>query len=249
MKVGNLNEVSFARKTVELNKIREMKVDEVREGLGVIFVRAINLLGIKEKISQINKEDIRDMILLRFKSFSLEEIDYAFKLDRWSGKPVEHFQLFNSEYVAKVLTKYKHWLRETRSNNNLPLSAKKESKPELSDQEKLITVINGVIDCFEEFKISKSIPVGRIWVYDFLYENKNLPVHTLQFRNKINRNAIKQLHSERNDPDRDGRKIREVLRQIQTGNKKLKIKCKELVLKEYFSRLIAQNKEIAEELN
>lgn len=224
-----------------------MEVDEVREGLGVIFVRAVNLLGIKEKISPINKQDIREMILLRFKSFSLEEIDYAFKLDRWSGEPVQHFQLFNSEYVAKVLTKYKNWLRVTRSNNNLPLKPKKE-KPELTDEEKQITVINGIVDCFEEFKASKEIPVGRVWVYDYLYENKKLPAHTVKFREKIRRNAIKQIHKEKDQIEKDGRKIRSILRDIQSGKKKLKVKCKILVLKEYFSRLIAQGKEISDQL-
>ena len=219
----------------------------LQQGLSMIFTRASNLIGLKDPISNINKLDIVEMILSRYKGLSLEEIDYAFRLDRYSGESVSHYQLFNAEYVGKVLHKYRVWLRTTRANNNLPLSQRK--KPvELTEEEKQITVINGIVDCFEEFKVSKEIPVGRTWVYDYLYDKKLLPAHTSIFREKIRRNAIKQLHNEKNHVEKDGRKIRAILREIQAGKKELKVRCKVLVLKEYFSRLIAQEKEITDQL-
>lgn len=224
-----------------------MEVDTVREGLALIFVRSVNLLGIKEKISPINKQDIKEMILVKFKSLSLEEIDFAFKMDRWSGDPVQHFQLFNSEYVAKVLTKYKHWLRETRSQNNLPLQIEKK-KTELTEEEKQITIISGIIDCFEEYKAHKKIPIGRVWVYDYLYEKKLLPAHTTAFREKIKRNAIKQMYKKSEVEVDRTRELKGILNEIQNGKRELKVLCKVLVLEEYFSRLIAQEKDIIDQI-
>ncbi len=224
-----------------------MDVVEVREGLGIIFVRAVNLLGIKEKISQINKEDIRDMILLKFKSFSLEEIDYAFKLDRWSGEPIQHFQLFNSEYVAKVLTKYKNWLRETRANNNLPLEAKQE-KPKMSDEEKQIIVINGIIDCFEDFKENETIPIGKTYIYDYFFEKGALPVHTQTFKQNIKRKASKWMYENRLNLNKDRKTNRQIINDIKSGKNQMKTKCKEIVLKTFFHKLIATNTKIQDVL-
>lgn len=68
------------------------------------------------------------MVLTRFQNLSVEEIDYAFKMDRYSGEPVPHFQLFNAEYVAKVLKKYQDWILKTRQQNNLSISKGIESK-------------------------------------------------------------------------------------------------------------------------
>lgn len=245
--VGNLSEVSFARKTIELQKIRNMEVETVRQGLGMIFVRAVNLLAIKQKISQINKDDIRDMILIKFKNLSLEEIDYAFKHDRWSGNPIDHYQLFNSEYVAKVLTRYKKWLRETRYQNNLPLQIEKK-KPEPTEVEKQKIIDSGIIDCFEEYKAHKKIPMGRVWVYDYLYEKKLLPAHTQKFREKIKRNAIKKFYKKSEVEVDRTKELKSVLKKIQTGKRELKVFCKVLVLEEYFNRLIAQEKQIIDQV-
>lgn len=99
-----------------------MEIVEVRKFLALIFVKVANLVGIKDPVSEINKQDIREMILTKFKSLSVQEIDYAFKLDRYSGEPVQHYQLFNAEYVAKVLKKYQDWLLKKRQENNLNLS-------------------------------------------------------------------------------------------------------------------------------
>ncbi len=210
----------------------------------MIFVRATNLLGIKTEISDINKTDIREMILSKFNGLSLQEIDYAFKLDRWSGDPVEHFQLFNAEYVAKVLTKYQEWLRSTRAANNLPLS-KPKKKQEMNDTEKELLIIGGVLECFEIFKVTKEIPVGKTYVYDFLYEKKLLPKHTTEFKSKIKRKAIKEAYKSKAEAE-DKRAFTKVLRDIQNKKNAQIVRCKNIILKTFFHQLIAQEKSLEE---
>lgn len=112
------------------------------------------------------------MIQTMFKSLSLEEIDYAFKLERYGvyEYKTEHYQLFNAEYVSTVLNKYKKWVRNVRVNNNLPLSNKKIAIPEISEAKKLEIVMCGLEDSFHNFKETQTIKPGRIYLYDFLYE-------------------------------------------------------------------------------
>lgn len=241
-----MTEIPFARKTIEFLKIRELEEIEVREGLGMIFVKAANLLGIKEKISDINKTDIREMILTKFKNLSLEEIDYAFRLDRYSGEPVPHFQLFNSEYVAKILKKYQDWIRQTRVANQLPIFKENPKTEELSEEEKQLITINGIIDCFEKFKNTGMIEPGKNYVYDWLYEREKLPKHTSKFKARIKRKAVKMALREKEELGKTGSEIKNKIREIKSGENQLKRLCKDLVLMEFFSKLISQEKSITE---
>lgn len=241
-------EVAFAKKAVELSKIKNLTEFEISQGLRIVFTRAANLLGIKEAISDINKQDIKEMILVRFKGLSLEEIDYAFKLDRWSGEPVEHFQLFNAEYVSKVLFKYKNWLRETRSANNIPLKIETK-KTEISEEEKQIIIINGIIDCFENFKEQEVIPPGKTYVYDYFYQKGLLPVHTKQFREKIKRKAHKWMCENKANLSNDRKTNRQIINEIKSGKNQMQTKCKEIVLKTFFHKLIANKTSIQEVIN
>lgn len=77
-------------------------------GLGIIFMKIANFSGLKGEIPDINKEDITELLMTRFPTLSLNEIQYAFKIDRYGyhGDPTQHFQLFNAEYVVRVLNKY-----------------------------------------------------------------------------------------------------------------------------------------------
>lgn len=223
----------------------------VQDGFRLLFTKIPNLLGIKEAIHELNKNDIKNMIMIKYSMLSLEEIDYAFKLDRWSGDPVQHFQLFNAEYVSRVLERYKNWLQKTRFNNNLPI-VKSVKKRELTSEEKETIVVTGVLNFFDEFKENRHIPPGRFYAYDYLFEKKLLPPHTPEFKEKIRRSAIKHL-SKSETPDRKKRKdLKAALKEIQSGNKnqsRLKLKCKELVLKYYFNSLIARNRELLDELS
>ncbi|MCB1108208.1 MAG: hypothetical protein KDK44_00950, partial [Chlamydiia bacterium] len=89
-------------------QLRNLEPDIRKAGLGFIFARIAILSGFKGEIPDINKEDITDLLLTRFQTISLNELNFAFKIDRhgYHGEPTQHYQLFNAEYVAKVLNKY-----------------------------------------------------------------------------------------------------------------------------------------------
>jgi len=186
-----------------------------------------------------------EMILNRFKGFSLEEIAYAFRIDRYGnhGEPTPHYQLFNAEYVSTVLGKYKNWLRKTRVNNNLPISKPTEEKA-LTEDEKEMLIVNGIIECFEEYSTTGCIPVGRIYVYEILRKRKLFPKHTKRFREHIKRKAIRKRYKSRENSNTDRKSFKSLLLQIQNKQNNQTVLCKEIILGTYFRKLIAQGKTI-----
>lgn len=203
-------------------------------------------MGIKEPISDINKQDIKEMILSRFPGLSLEEIDYAFKLERYNayGEKTGHFQLFNAEYVSAILTKYKKWLNEKRVNHNLPLS-KDEPKQELTQEEKDNIVYIGVLDCFSCYKQHKSIEAGKGYVYDYFFERKRLPKHTPEFKAEKLDQAQKEIEAEIKSQGIT-LQVKESLKSIQPET--VAVKCKEIILREYFDRVVKEKIDIKNEM-
>ncbi len=171
-KVGDLKEISFARKTVEFTKMKELESQSISDGLALIFVKVANYAGIKEPISEINKQDIKELLLNRFSSLSLEEIEYAFKLDRYGvfGEPTKHFYLINSEYVSQVLNKYKAWLTKIRIDNDLSISKPVISESNVSESEKIELIKSGVEKCYNHYIEFDTIPDGYLYVYDVFYD-------------------------------------------------------------------------------
>lgn len=164
----------------EFVKIKNLDDQSFEYGLSSTFVKVANLAGIKEDIGDINKTDIAQMIALRFKSLSLEEIDYAFKLERYGSYPerTQHFQLFNAEYVSQILDKYKTWRHELRVSRNISIFGKTEvpSLPEISESQKEEIVKLGLKRCYAHYQQHKNIPNGSIYLYDYLDEKNLMPI-------------------------------------------------------------------------
>lgn len=89
-------------------QLRNLTPETRKAGLGFIISRVAILSGFKGEIPDINKQDITELLMTRFKTISLNELNFAFKIDRhgYHGEPTPHYQLFNAEYVVKVLNKY-----------------------------------------------------------------------------------------------------------------------------------------------
>lgn len=112
-----------------------MEASQCRPILGLLFTKVFNLSGFKGRIDEIHKADIMQLMFERYGHLSLEEIDYAFRHDRYSGAPIEHFQLFNAEYVAKVLKRYADFVMQVKNENHLKLQEPAVEKT-VSDEEK-----------------------------------------------------------------------------------------------------------------
>lgn len=95
-------------------QLRNLPAEVRGMGVGHIITKVCILSGFKGEIPEINKEDITDLLLTRFQCLSLNELNFAFKIDRhgYHGDTTPHYQLFNAEYVAKVLNRYLKYKQE-----------------------------------------------------------------------------------------------------------------------------------------
>ena len=178
---GNYSAIGFAKRIKDFEKIMNLDSEETRPTLGLIFTRVFNLSGFKGVIDDIHKQDIVEMILVKYKHFSIEEIDYAFRYDRYSGDPIEHFQLFNSEYVAKVLKRYKDYIIQIKKDNNISHSISKVNF--VSDEEKRIIheeFLKVVYEEIKEFNISDS--AWLLWDKVYNKHGKSIEVQQRLFR-------------------------------------------------------------------
>ena len=244
-KAGNLPAVAFVNNIPKQTKIRFIIKEDLGPALGLIFQNLSLLLGIKDPISQINKNDIKKLILSHYSNLSLEQIVYAFELERYGQlqPKTKHFQFINAEYVASVLSKYKNWVAKIRFDNNIPLPTNqpKYQNPTLSEKEKIDIMISGALRVFNEFLETDVIKPGNTHIYDFLIED--LKVH--QFTDKEIKGAeslsVRKLKEESKTLDRY--KASKILNEIKNPkSKKLENLTKKLLLTSYFNTI--KNKDL-----
>lgn len=235
---GSLSPVSFAKSVPTYDKIRFLVKEDVGPALGFIFQNITLLLGIKEPIADINKKDISKMIRAHYSNLSLEEIVYAFELERY-GKlepKTEHFQMVNAEYVAKILNKYKEWLQKVRRENNIGLSSQKIELPSISEKEKQNILIKGCLRCYNEYKESGLVKEGNSHIYDFMFDDLKIHQFTLDEKNAAISASKRQLQEESKTLDRKNAKS--ILKALENDKSSMVInKSKRLLLTNYFNSL------------
>jgi len=236
-KTGSLSKFELAKSAYDFNKIRTIPKDDLSYSFAFLFVRIANLLGLKEPISDINKQDIKEMILSRFGGLSLEEVDYAFKLERYGeyDERTHHYQLFNAEYVSTILNKYKKWLKSIRTEKNITNMV--EPVTNYTEEEKERLIDSGVKNCFEQYKKTGDIITGYLWVYDYFFEGGYLPEHNPEFRKATKEKAKLALRKEYMLSGKRKSNLEKAM--IMVGsNGKLKNMSKKVVLMEYFNEQI-----------
>ncbi|GIM52004.1 hypothetical protein CAPN004_10340 [Capnocytophaga cynodegmi] len=170
LQAGQTNEISFVKSTFSQTALREQRNTQTIETLALILAQSAVLAGIKDGVQDVAKNDLKDLIFGKFGGLSLEEIAYAFKLERQLAYPTksEHYQFFSTEYVAEILGKYTEWKAEKRRANNIdPLPKKKR---ELTEEEKEILTLTSILQSFEDFKANGKLPVVNKWIYDELWK-------------------------------------------------------------------------------
>lgn len=242
----NLSEVAFVRQTTNFIKIRNIK-DAYKLSMSLAFVVAEASLhiGVKSKIEDITKKDIKDLILMRFKNLSINEIAYAFKLERYGvySEKTDHFQLFNAEYVGKILDKYIIWKREIKKIHNISNQKKEE---ELTEEQKQNIINQGVLKCYEYFLENESIESSRLYVYDVLYDLGWLPMDK-ETKLKVNQSAKEvlkfELYNTKPKTREEKHKIKSILDNLDVKKSpNVVAKAKEITLCKYF-RNIRNNKQ------
>lgn len=251
----NLSSVAFLKDTFSQEKIRNIDGYEFTKQIGILLSKIKVQMGIKHEISDIYKTDIKEMILSRFKNLSLNEVEFAFKLERYGEykdkngleSRTEHFHDFNTVYCSTVLGKYVDWKRKTKSTHNIH---QKEGSMTMNEKEKQYWINKGVTSCLEYFEEHRFIEQGKVFVYEILYDDGYLPTDP-EFKRKMYADAQEVMRLEYSDKKAKSRQekieIKNIISEIESKkNGKVITRAKELVLNKFFRDLTNDPKRLSE---
>lgn len=246
--------VAFLRDNYSNKKIRERSKEmDFKMLLSLALTKICGYAGIKSEVSDFDAGDISRMILSAYNDLTLEEIYKAFELERYGvyEDKTEHFQLFNAEYVAAVLKKYKTWRQNTKIQHNISPPAQ---LPQSTDSDKEEILIKGIIRVFEEYKTTGVMPEPNNYIFDSLYERKLIKDAETEaekeFYHKMYSKAVAEVKSEMQSKGAtfnpvEKRTVKEELQKIIDGNSnKVIARTKKLILANYFDSLIEKNTDI-----
>jgi hypothetical protein len=246
----NLSPMSFVNDIQNQLKIRDLDTDSVdfENEIAVFFTKTVNLLGIKEAILDVNKGDILEMLITHYKGLSVNELYYAFKLERYGklSPKTQHYQLINAEYVSSVLDKYVNWKVSQRKNNITTVKI----QASMSEDQKT-KIENDIVVRFIETYLSERIVEDEyFYVYDIL-DNRGLMNKDREYKQKVKEDAIyllNQKYSGKKATSMDELKsIKSKLKLFKEGQGgEIKAKCKILALEEFFRNLCRDEKKLKE---
>lgn len=247
---GSKSELDFIRASFTQTQIRKINTPETVQVLGVLLSQASTLAGVKEGIQDFAKNDIKDLIFSRFGGLSLEEIAYAFKLERQLAYPVktEHYQFFSTEYVASILVKYEEWKRGKRKVHNIDPEKKALPQKEISDNEKVLSFLVYLMNDFEYYKAHKVLQLGAFRHYLPLFYLGLLPEHTEEFKAQITLRAKEALRREMQAMTdiRERRTIKQIIEGQMDDAGRLKGIGREIILCDFFDSIISEGKDLSQ---
>ena len=211
-----LGSVSFIQKTFDLVRLDKVERRVSIDALSTCMLENILHLGIKD-VAPALITDINEMILMRFRELSLDEVYYAFKLYRYGliCDELKSYGQFNTIFVQKLLSGYKDWkITEIRKNN---IKNEKEQAT-LTDEEKELQVLLGVKRAYSEYLGGRDFGVGY-YLYDYLNEKGYVSL-TRQEKLKALDSARLKMVGRVNDRREQGERI-DLKTEIQRINNKL----------------------------
>ena len=231
------NKLAVIDSQLPLKAYPEQKIDEVLRTVFKFWLAS--LLSIKA-----DNEDKLDLALpyikKHFWSLGLNEVKKSFEMyanSELTIKPISnHIDVI---LVGQIFKEY----RERK-----PIIKKEIVMPEPTQEEKDLLIYEGVLNCFEEFKHTKKIINGYVWVYDHLSEigilkysndekKKQMPIakERLIRENKeyMGLNDYKQFTNDLENKRADQAVINT---------------AKKMLLERYFLKLLANEKHIKNEL-
>lgn len=236
---------------IEQKKIREYTVIEREQANGIIITWILSLLGIidnDEKSRTLHYVAVDDFISDDLGKYSYAEIKEAFKMYVKGD--------FNSEFerliykldciiLAKVMRCYES-VKQSQTNAYYSELKKKvreleENKNQISEKEKLDIVMKGLESAFIQYKDNGTLDVGRLYLYEFLYEKGLLPKDKVT-KDAVLKLAIKNIEKQRsNASTKRERDYLNILNKDNTYSVNVINECKRISVLRYFDQFTRCN--------
>jgi len=237
----SLTTVDFLKDISNQVKIKDISEEDFKHHLIKTIVTINALSGIKDPMDDITKTDIKEMILMRFKALSFDEIGYAFKKERYGdlGIRTEHFQLFDAKYVSTVLDKFVKWKKDKIIQHNL--NNKKTMEKEISEEEKEFRMAEGIDRVKKEVEINGKITGVCFHVYDHLDKKGLLPTdkaYKLEIYERAKSIAKAEAASKATHSLEEHRNLKATIEKIDLPKNANVINiAKRLVLEDFFNKI------------
>lgn len=237
------NSIIQARRS---KKIIECKDAEIREAIIYIMV----LLGESAKSIKQFSESIAIQVVVKstrraIPHLKIEELKTAFNLASDQEFEIDlslYGKTFNSEYIAKVVKKYKEFRKSAIVKEHKMLEA---PKPEPTKTEKQKIVDEGIKQAYVKYKELGILPKPCAWIYQEL-ENSGEIVHSVKEKNDFLRQAQQKENKRLEDLKSSSSffEIKQILKQQEMGGNENKLKtiARELALKSYWDKQIEIDK-------
>lgn len=245
-----LSPIAFLKSNHSFKKLRERKTEaNISILLSVAWTKISALAGLKSSTDVEVSQDITNMIFNIHNDLSLEEIYKAFELERHCvyNEKTEHYQLFNAEYVAEILKKYKKWKQQTKIEHNITSNSQNNMLPEMSEAQKKETMDNAIIRKFNEYLETNQVEEPFVYIFDELYERniikqptKDDPETQLYYLKKLEQAKIQikeELEASTSPIKSERLNIKSELERISSGNSdKAQIRAKKNILIQFFEK-------------
>lgn len=161
---------------LENPKIRNYP-EQLRNGNTATIVDwLLNLLGVNDSGKEAHHVECFRFINERLTSYTYQEIKEAFLMfvNHELDASVMVTQQLNAVVIGKVMKMYDDHRKQKLSEYYRLRNAAAAVQPEISEEEKQRLIENGIRECYLNFKQTRTISVGRVWIYDWLIENKKI---------------------------------------------------------------------------
>lgn len=207
---------------------------------------ALNLLGVKGDENKVSHHvAAADFVKNKLDSYTFQELKYAFLMYVSGELELRVLQQFNAVVCGDVMRAYKQI-------KNVRLSAYFQAKEaylaelnykEPTDEEKAKSAYLGTINCFDEYKQTGTILPGYAWIYDHVTE-LGLVEYTTEAKKKSMTLAKELLIKE--SKHIDPKKYKDFIAKVEEKNSsKVIVKAKNLLLADYFDRIIEKGLHIS----
>jgi hypothetical protein len=244
----NTSPITFLSGLNNVKKIKDRSTEvDIKQLIGTVLVKISMLSGIKNQIDDFNKQDILKMILSAYNGLTIEEIYKAFELERYGKYEVktDHYQLFNADYISKILIKYKKWKQDVRIQHNISSENLIPALPEKTTSQLREIMSDGIIRTYNEYLENGEIPELSAHIFDELLERgiikgSNTPALSKYYLDKVEQARIEiksELKRIKTSSPSEANNIKLELEKIQNeSSSKVQIRAKKIVLKEFFQK-------------
>lgn len=242
---------SFLQKTYEFKKLSEHKKDPHFIFLiGGWIIQTCFLMQIKNPVETFVKQDIFNILTGYWSNLSIEELIKAFELERAGAynERTEHFQLFDSTYISKILKKYQNWKREGKIEYNIS-SSQNQQPSSISAEEQKKIMDSAIIRMYNEFLESGEVSIPCSFIFDELYYREVLKASEYKFdvyRKIAEREVKSQVKSIAAIDKTEYNSVKETIQDIEKNHKNEKVlaHAKRLVLHDFFKKVKDENLDI-----